>query len=225
MGFERRFVRERGFGTVVAVSLPEGDDFELPEALVADETAFAYRLAPARRRTWAGGRLALRAALAAQGCDARPAILATARGAPAVPEGFSGSISHKAVVAVALAMRLEPGARATVGIDVEIPRPLRHDIGRHVLTPAEQAALASLPADARDPELLRRFSAKEAIYKALDPWVGRFVSFREVDLITDAGGRLEARLALSRGEGPFTVELDDASDAELVLIAARVTPG
>jgi 4'-phosphopantetheinyl transferase EntD len=58
--------------------------------------------------------------------------------------------------------------------------------------------------------VLRAFCAKEAIYKALDPWVRRFVGFHEAR-VAFAGGRLSASLALTRGEGPFAVELHDAS--------------
>jgi 4'-phosphopantetheinyl transferase EntD len=70
--------------------------------------------------------------------------------------------------------------------------------------------------------VLWRFAAKEAIYKALDPWVERLVSFQEVAIDRAPDGRTSVRLNLSRGEGPFAVELEDASDAQLVLIAARV---
>jgi hypothetical protein len=47
------------------------------------------------------------------------------------------------------------------------------------------------------------------------------VSFQEVTIVRE-GARAEARLALTGGEGPFTVELEDAGDATLVLVAARI---
>jgi 4'-phosphopantetheinyl transferase EntD len=139
-------------------------------------------------------------------------------------------VSHKRTIAVALAARAgAPAARAaastaTVGIDVEEIRPLRTDIASRVLTPDE---LADLPADgaARDAAVLRRFSAKEAIYKALDPWVRRFVGFEEASLTWAADGTVAARLTLARGEGPFSVEVHDVrtpgADA-LILMAARI---
>jgi 4'-phosphopantetheinyl transferase EntD len=97
-----------------------------------------------------------------------------------------------------------------------------------VLTADERAALAGLEPAARDREVLRRFAAKEAIYKALDPWVVRFVSFQEVVVVAAGGGGgrgLRATLALKGGEGPFAVELHDASAADVVLVAARVSAG
>jgi 4'-phosphopantetheinyl transferase EntD len=224
--FATRFVRELPLGTCVAVSLPAGETFALPGELHPDEAAFARELPAGRRGTWVGGRLALRAALSAVGGPTALPLLATPRGAPALPAGFIGSISHKRELAVALAARADAGVRATLGIDVEIPRPFRQDVSRMVLTADERAALAALDPAARDREVLRRFATKEAIYKALDPWVGRFVSFQEVAVASAGeGGRggLRATLALKGGEGPFAVELHDASATDVVLIAARVS--
>jgi enterobactin synthetase component D len=229
MAFERRFARELPFGGCVAVSLPSidagrdaGGAFELPPVLHAREAAFARGLSPVRRVTWVGGRVALRGALHQLGVDGAAPIFSTARGAPALPPGLVGSVSHKSTVAVALVARAAGMPSATLGIDVEIVRALRQDIAAHVLTAPERAALP--PAGpARDAELLRMFSAKEAIYKALDPWVQRFVAFQEVTITRASGGGLSAELALARDEGPFTVELHDASDGELILVAARIT--
>jgi phosphopantetheine--protein transferase-like protein len=232
VAFERRFLLELPFGTCVGVSLPEGD-FPLPAALHPLEGSFALALPAARRASWVGGRVALRAALDAAGLEAPDAILATPRGAPLLPPDAVGSVSHKRTIAVALATRAATPA-ITIGIDVEELRPLRTDIAPRVLTPAELAELssvASLASDgpARDAAVLLRFSAKEAIYKALDPWVQRFVGFEEAAIARAPDGTLAARLALARGEGPFSVELHDArgaGDDGLIVIAARVTlPG
>jgi 4'-phosphopantetheinyl transferase EntD len=236
--FPLRFVVDLPFGICAAVSLPAADDFDLPSELHAEEAAYAQALPPARRRTWVGGRVALRAALAhhergapkggAPGPTApTPPILATPRGAPALPPGFVGSVSHKRELAVALVARAEGTPAETLGVDVELPARLRHDISGRVLTADERATVAELEGPARDRELLRRFAIKEAVYKALDPWVARFVSFQEVTILFHPGGGLEARLDLAGGEGPFAVELHDASDSgdgALILVAARVTP-
>src|SRR5438477_297716 len=92
---------------LVAVALPPADDGSALSALVdelpSEERALALALAPARRATWAGGRVALRAALADLGVGAAAPIGATPRGAPALPAGLAGSIGHKESVAVALA--------------------------------------------------------------------------------------------------------------------------
>ena len=224
MAFERRFLRALPFGTCVGVALPEGA-FELPEGLHPEEAAFARALPEARRAGWVGGRVALRAALAAIGVDAPEPILATARGAPRLPPEAVGSVSHKRTIAVALAARAS-APRATVGIDVEELRLLRADIARRVLTADELADLPA-PGPAREAAVLLHFSAKEAIYKALDPWVQRFVAFDEAMLGRAPGGTLEARLALARGEGPFSVEVlaissQDLGVDDLIVVAARI---
>jgi len=226
VAFERQFVRQFPFGTCVGISLPaidgEADAFDLPPVLHPEEAAFARGLSPVRRAGWVGGRVALRAALAALGVEAVAPIRATVRGAPVLPPGVVGSVSHKSDLAVALAARATVPA-ATLGIDVEVVRSFKHDIARHVLTADERAALPP-EGPARDAEVLRLFSAKEAIYKALDPWVQRFVSFQEATVVRGpAGAGLVARLALAVNEGPFAVELHDASDADIILVAARAT--
>jgi enterobactin synthetase component D len=226
LSFALRFQRELPLGICVGVSLPTDGAFALPAEVHPDEAAFVQASPGPRRATFIGGRVALRAALAALGArddEAASPILSTPRGAPAPPPGFVASISHKRELAVALAARAEPTPRATIGVDVEIPRALRIDIAPRVLTAGERAEIAPLDPAARDAEVLFRFAAKEAIYKALDPWVRRLVSFQEVEIARAPDGRRQARLILARGEGPFAVELHDASDGALVLVVASVT--
>lgn len=207
--FERRFAVTLPFGAVAGVALPAAAPLEAdwPEALHEDERAFARGLADGRRASWLGGRMALRAALETAGLAVRGPILATDRGGPRLPAGVSGSISHKADLAVAIAA---PAGSPPVnlGIDLEQPRPLRADISARVLTEAERAALP--PAGpARAAWILRAFSAKEAIYKALDPWLRRFIGFQEAEVAVGPEGAMSGQLRLTGGEGPFAIELHD----------------
>ena len=122
--------------------------------------------------TFTAGRRALCEAL---GETVEPAQIGKSdRGAPIVPRGH-GSIAHKTgperVVAVAIA------APHLVGIDVERALPPRQAIERRILTPRE---LARLGPDRRTVALV--FAIKEAIYKAVDPVVRRYVGFTEVEL-------------------------------------------
>jgi enterobactin synthetase component D len=223
VAFERRFLLELPFGICVGVSLPADGAFELPETLHPGERAFGRALPEARRAGWVGGRIALRAALAAVDVEAPEPMLSTPRGAPILPPGTVGSVSHKREIAVALCARAAD-PRATVGIDVEDLRPLRTDIAPRVLTPDELAVIPS-GGHERDAAVLLRFSAKEAIYKALDPWVQRFVGFHEASVARAPDGALTGRLALAAGEGPFSVELHQAhvaGEVGFVLVAARV---
>jgi 4'-phosphopantetheinyl transferase EntD len=222
------FARDLPFGRCVAVTLPPGHDGAtlqiLAEELDPAESAYARGLGEGRRATWIGGRLALRSVLGDLGITAGP-ILSTPRGAPALPEGVVGSVSHKKTIAVAIASRAADAAGATLGIDVELDRAPRHDISGRVLTDDERRRVDALGSTAaRTREVLVAFSAKEAIYKALDPWVRRTVAFGEVTIVRAADGLLQATLNLARKEGPFSVELHEEPAADLILIAARVRP-
>lgn len=166
--------------------LVELADAELDAALAvlhADERLHAATLSPGRRRDFIAGRTALHAALVEHGDHAigRTALLADDRGAPRLPAGLSGSISHKGRVAGAIVGTASVGF---VGIDLEHAAPPRIDIARRILTDRE---LAALPVGAAEPhargrEVTLRFAVKEAIYKAVDPIVRRYVGFREVEL-------------------------------------------
>jgi 4'-phosphopantetheinyl transferase EntD len=229
--FAVAFSRDLPFGRCAAVTLPpDGVRDEDLAALHPEEAAHARGLGAARRVTWVGGRIALRSALRDLGVGpALGAIGATRRGAPELGPGLVGSVSHKESIAVALVARSagavgDPAApAATLGIDVEIARAPRADIARRVLTPDELRRVEALDEAGAARELLITFSAKEAIYKALDPWVGRYVSFQEVALARDARGGLVATLSLAHAEGPFSVELHEEPVPGVVLVTARVS--
>ena len=208
-------------GRCIGVRLPVADasvDALVESVLVPEERAFASKLVALRRRSFVGGRVAMRQALTLAGVDA-PAVLPDERGAPVLPPGIIGSISHKDALAVAL---LAVGAER-IGVDVEVDGAVRQDISSLVLTEAEIAELASLPDAERARELLLRFSAKEAIYKAIDPFVRRFVGFKEVDVRPLPDGRAEVRSQLRPNEGPFVIDVRWLRWEGFVLTTARVS--
>lgn len=131
--------------------------------------AHAKRL-PTTRRDFVAGRTALHLALE----DFTTAIAPSPRGGPAMPAGFTGSVSHKQGTAIAI---VAPAGLGWIGVDLEHAAPSKQDIARRILTAAERTAL---PADPRAVTL--RFAIKEAIYKAVDPIVERYVGFTEVEL-------------------------------------------
>jgi enterobactin synthetase component D len=158
-------------GTCVLVELAPGDVAGALARLPAEEQHHARSLTEIRRRDFVAGRLALHEALA----DFAVPLLPDDRGAPQLPAGRVGSVSHKGAVAAAL---VAPGGAGWVGIDLERAAAPRLDIARRILTPRE---LVGLPDRGRAVTL--RFSIKEAIYKAVDPHVRRFVGFTEVELV------------------------------------------
>ena len=87
---------------------------------------------------------------------------------------------------------------------------------------ARLAAIAGLEGDERQRAILLRFSAKEAIYKALDPFVRRYVDFKEVALTPRSDGGADVTMHLREGEGPFVVEAQWRRFDGIVLTTARV---
>lgn len=159
-------------------------------ALHPEEQRLAAAMKPIRQREWVAGRTALRAALReARFLDEDPAqwpLLKDDRGAPLLPAAALGSISHKGDRAAALVAPRAP--RLGLGLDLELVAGPRVDISQRVLTARELDELHELAGgspEARASALALRFSLKEAVYKAIDPWVRRYVGFREVELFLD----------------------------------------
>ena len=120
-------------------------------------------------------------------------------GRPRLPDGFTGSITHKDGLVLAVGGRIERGR--TLGIDSEVvgPRP-RVGIASKILRPAE---LERWTAGGESwPDLLEFFSVKEAIYKAAHPHVPRYIRFDEAEIAPD--GRITMHFA--QGEGPMVLE-------------------
>jgi len=193
-------------GRCVILELDEQDD--LPP-LVGGEHALAERLGPTRRRELAAGRAALRAAL---GIEA--AILPDDRGAPQLPAGWVGSISHKGFRASAI---VAPSGAGFVGVDIEVAAPPRMPIEKRILTVAEQRRIS----DPRDVTL--HFSIKEAIYKAVDPIVRRYVGFTGVELEIAVNGSVAVRI-VDPSKLPVHVEAWWQERNGVWLATARGTP-
>lgn len=201
-------------GRCVGARVPSAIDPSDVIALPDEEQAFLGTLSPARKSTWLAGRIALHGALRDLGLD-RGAVLATTRGAPELPDGVTASISHKRTLAVALAAPKVDGL--TLGVDIEpvpaLPASLaepgwdnRPDISSRVMTPEELAVLATIPEHQRRREVVLHFSLKEALYKAINPVVGRYVSFQEATVLPHSDGSVIVTLSLTKGEGPFRVD-------------------
>jgi 4'-phosphopantetheinyl transferase N-terminal domain/4'-phosphopantetheinyl transferase superfamily len=139
-----------------------------PAASHPAEYRLAVRMTPQRRSDFLVGRRALRRALADIGMPQTDAPIPIGnRNQPRLGADVTASVSHCRGIAVALA-RPADGA-CSVGVDLELGSlPLK--AAHLVLTEPERAWLAEGPSAAdREYRLLAAFSAKEAVYKALDP--------------------------------------------------------
>ena len=93
-------------------------------------------------------------------------------GDPVWPRGFCGSISHTRGLAIAV---MSPQSEfISLGIDLEhqIADKTAKQVHSQIVHPQEQIT--------NNLDLTRIFSAKESIYKALNPLLNRFIGFDEV---------------------------------------------
>ncbi|GAC1318096.1 MAG: hypothetical protein NVSMB2_12550 [Chloroflexota bacterium] len=144
-----------------------------------------------RRRSLAAGRAAARRALADLGASAAQEGIGRGRGGePLWPSDMVGTITHTEDVAMAVV-----GWRrdcAGLGIDLEALAPgMSERAARLVCTPTERAWLVDRSGEWRT----RIFSAKEAVFKALNPLEGVYLGFADAELLWhEADGAFDARL-------------------------------
>ena len=221
MPFPTVFELDLSHGMCVGVRIPEGLDTLEPREiaeLVPAEIRHAENLRRLRRVTWVAGRVAMRRAIElATGSAPERAILPDDRGAPILLPGLAGSISHKRTLAVAM---VSDAAAGTLGVDIEERRPRVRDIARRVLTPEEMSRVESLAGDQRAVAVLLRFSLKEAVYKAIDPYFRRFIGFREVAVFPDDSGEAAVELRVT-SERDLRIEARWAIHGDYFLTSAR----
>lgn len=183
--------------------------------LHADEAALARTLPEGRRGTFVAGRIALREALRevlGEGESSLPrntadiSILRNDRGAPHLPHTVSGSVTHKASLALAVVAPRPSGSDDRlqfVGVDLE-HRPTPADLGRpniarRILTARELQSLQDRREDAlaEREAVLVHFAIKEAVYKAIDPFVHRYVRFTEVELALRETGATSGAMSVT----------------------------
>lgn len=131
-------------------------------------------------------------------------ILANEHGAPVLPKGFTGSISHKENLAAAVALNMHSmfGRSGHIGIDIEkITNKAALNLAKRVLTDDERASLDGLNGlFSIEEEIMLRFSFKESIYKALHPQLQRYIEFHEAEVYPKPGGKVELKFKIKTGE-------------------------
>lgn len=186
MPWATAFVYALPHGVVVGIHLPAGSAHVPPEVLgrlAAPERVLADGLRGYRQIQFTGGRLAFSVAFAELG-SRRAAVLSDEHGAPMLPEGLVGSVTHKQDLAVALVAR----GRVGVGVDLEETCRARPGVAERVLTARELEAVKALVPSRQWVDTVLRFSVKESVYKAIHPTLRRFVGFGEVEVWPGADG-------------------------------------
>ncbi|MGH7437442.1 MAG: 4'-phosphopantetheinyl transferase family protein, partial [Polyangiaceae bacterium] len=166
------------------------------EELFPEEAAFVAGATESRRAELGTARVCARAALGGIGI-ARSVIVPREGQGPVWPRGAAGSISHThghcAVVVGA-----SPPLRS-IGLDVEVVRPLEPGVARMILTDRERAWLDAQPPESRETLLVTVFCAKEAFYKCQHPVTAAFLEFDDVEVeLRIPEGSFEARVTAAR---------------------------
>ncbi len=205
-------------GRCVVVDLPDNGIQERMIHQELGEGSLAYRqsLSPRRYPSWVGGRVALSRAARQLGIEPGP-LLPNQHGAPQLAASLQGSISHKNKLAAGLAALNDGWTR---GVDIEQLGRSRLHISSKVLTTDENQALDRLPENERWPAVLLRFSIKEAIYKALHPWLERYVGFQELSLDPLEDGSCHIQLNL-RSDERLELEARWLQSGDVLLCTSR----
>ncbi len=181
-------------------------DEPLNESLLTDDerAILSPQATPVRRRSFRLGRVAAHRALerlsvADGGAALHGSVLAGERHEPIFPRGCVGSLSHSGSYALAVAARA--AAVRGIGVDLQHVRPVKLEIADRICLP-EELRWCEAAAEGPALRLISLFAAKEAIYKAIAPIVGRFFGFSAARLSWDESRQcFDAELTETLGSG------------------------
>ena len=162
------------------------------------------RAAPKRRAEHLAGRLCAARALGQAGClDVGP-IGSDANRCPLWPEGFVGSITHTTGYAAAAVAKAED--RRAIGIDSEgvLDQRAAGDVRKLVLSKGTAETVAGkrcMHGLSEAQWLTLLFSAKESVYKCINPITRKRLAFHDLELIEidGKGGTIDLRLLRDAG--------------------------
>lgn len=182
--------------TMVLVQCPSKEEFLSNEASLIHDVLQSQRILDEelkimedsqgsnRLNLYLGGRIAAKesvyAAASSTHAERHPfAIRKNSLGAPIFPHPWTGSISHKHSYALAACL---PSDLGTIGVDLEqVTNASAEKLQRRLLTEREQQTVGNVIAN-REMDVMLRFSMKEAVFKALNPHLQRYIDFKEVEV-------------------------------------------
>ena len=134
----------------------------------SDREALGPDYSTKRARQYLTGRSLARAAISALGLSPDHSLPRAPSGAVEWPQAVVGSIAHSGERVVAMVGL--SSEYVSVGVDVECLTRIRHpEIATRILTPDERVQMAGVSAEERNRWLLTIFSAKESLFKLLNP--------------------------------------------------------
>lgn len=191
--------RQEPFGLPWPVHFALGHIADYRDQIPPDVLQALAQAVPKRQREFATGRVLAAHALQASGC-ADTQVRRGDNRQPLWPKDRVGSISHSHTLAwVAVS---KPNTLCGLGVDIERVGRLSVKLHDSVFTSVEQARYATAAAPQHWADIL--FSAKEAIYKAVNPITHQYIGFHEVDVtLSPDGQRFTVRYV--GGHGPNAV--------------------
>ncbi|HEY5890202.1 MAG TPA: 4'-phosphopantetheinyl transferase superfamily protein, partial [Acidimicrobiia bacterium] len=163
-------VRQSLPGNVSLVALDRSFDVDF-EIFPEEEHLLPAKTSPERWVEFRLGRHAAHLALVEIGCEPEPVLRGPNR-EPIWPPGVVGSITHDGNhVMAAVAWNSDA---AGIGIDLELIGRYFPGLETEIASGTELAALTRLEGRSREEATIEVFSAKETIYKAHYPRIGRF---------------------------------------------------
>lgn len=146
------------------------------DALSTEERERVKGAVASRRAEYSTGRFLAKRALRELGAEG--VSIASDGRRPMWPEGIVGSITHSRTCGVVVVA--ERSRFAGVGVDLERTSRVSDKVAPRTMTERERAdAGAAWPPF----PLTANFSAKEAVFKAVNPIVGLMIGFKEVEII------------------------------------------
>lgn len=159
------------FVSLVVLDGSEETDFEI---YAEEERLLPATTSPLRAAEFRLGRRAAHLALEKIGCEPQPVLRGNQR-EPLWPAGVVGSITHAGNHALAAAAFLSDAGG--IGIDFEDRARFFPALDREIAVEDELIALGRMEGRAREDATIELFSAKESIYKAHYPRIGRYFGF------------------------------------------------
>ena len=161
---------EDGLGALAVTQVGDNE-----EALIGAERVIFNKKKNSQAKAFATGRHCVR--ILQQALELRELQLLPGEYGPEWPRGCVGSISHSRKLAVATILRGYLG----VGVDIEEQRRMKLASIRRIATAQEKLKYSEVP----DFDWTLLFSAKEAIFKAINPIVKVPFGFRDVEVAFD----------------------------------------
>ena len=181
-----------------------GDFFADHECLREELDSLPTSVSAEKKSVFIGGRVAIRRAM-----QQTPAsslwktfpIIKNAVGAPILPPTWIGSISHKDNIAIAATRHFPPPNHTMMmghlGVDIEHKsHRIANKFSKKLLLPSEQETLGKINPLSVVEDAMLRFSFKESIYKALNPFIPRYIGFLEAEVFPKADGTADISLHL-----------------------------